>query len=133
MPSAADFDELIANCSSVWTNVNGVNGRLFTSNINGNKLFLPAFGEYDGRALLSKNTQGYYWTTSWVNGNYARIFSFNISTQTTANGQKRESGCSIRPVCQGTPNRSIIPPTPEDEPKDEETPTEEEPKDKDER
>lgn len=133
MPSKSDFDELNANCSSVWTTLNGVYGRLFTSNINGEKIFLPACGEYDDLTLTDKNVRGYYWDTGYVNENYCRILLFSSANVTTAEGQKRESGCCIRPVCQGTPNRSVIPPTPEDDPKEEETPTTEEPKDDNER
>ena len=98
MPSKANFDELIANCSSVWTTRNGVYGRLFTSNINGEEIFLPACGEYDDLTLQGKGVRGYYWVTGYVNANYGRILLFSSANVTTAEGQKRESGCCIRPV-----------------------------------
>jgi hypothetical protein len=44
MPTKADFEELIANTTSTWEILNGVNGRRFTSNTNGNSIFVPAAG-----------------------------------------------------------------------------------------
>ena len=49
MPTIEQLKELTANTTSTWTAQNDVNGILFTSNTNGNTLFIPAFGMvYDG-------------------------------------------------------------------------------------
>ncbi len=45
MPSQEQIQELIDNCSSQWTTLNGVNGCLITG-VNGKFLFLPAAGGY---------------------------------------------------------------------------------------
>jgi hypothetical protein len=64
MPSEDQIQELYDNCTEEVTTINGVNGRLFTSNINGASLFLPAAGYrwgssfYNGPWMLG----GYYWS-----------------------------------------------------------------------
>ena len=66
MPSKDQMEELYNNCTSEWTTRNGVNGRLFTSNINGASLFLPAAGyRWDGE-LSGAGSRGYYWSRPLV-------------------------------------------------------------------
>ena len=65
MPTKDEFKELYYNCTSEWTAQNGVNGRLFTSKINGNSVFLPAAGFYYGTSLDYDGTYGYYWSSSF--------------------------------------------------------------------
>lgn len=63
MPSKEQIDELSANCTWAWTQVNGVNGQLATGP-NGNTIFFPAAGsrlEYD---LSGAGERGHYWTRS---------------------------------------------------------------------
>ena len=52
MPTKNELKELIDNTNSVWVpnyNNSGINGRKFTSKINGNSIFIPAAGWcYDG-------------------------------------------------------------------------------------
>ena len=62
MPSKDQMEELYNNCTSEWTTRNGVNGRLFTSNINGASLFLPAAGFRLLRSLYDAGTDGDYWS-----------------------------------------------------------------------
>ena len=65
MPTKNEFVELYYNCDSKWVTHNGVNGRLFTSRINGNSVFFPVAGYYhDGTILYHENTIGYYWSSS---------------------------------------------------------------------
>ena len=133
MPTAAEFTELHDNCTFVWSTLNGVNGYLITSNVNGNSIFLPAAGFYGGATLYRRGTDGAYWSSTYLNMTTARYLSFSSTTVGPSATLDRRYGFSIRPVQDGTPNRSVIPPTTEDEPKEEETPSTEEPKDKDER
>jgi hypothetical protein len=44
MPTKDDLIELTANTTSNFETLNGVNGMRFTSNINGNSIFIPAAG-----------------------------------------------------------------------------------------
>lgn len=133
MPTAEEFQELSDNCSHIWTTLNGVNGILFTSNVNGRTIFFPAAGSYNGTTLFVRGSNGYYWSSTFRSSDEALLLYFGISQLNPQRHNSRFYGYSVRAVKDGTPNRSIIPPTPEDEPKEEETPTVEEPKDKDER
>ncbi len=55
IPTHEDFVELDNNTTSEWTQLNGVNGCLLTSNANGNTLFIPATG---GRLRTAMKYQG---------------------------------------------------------------------------
>lgn len=62
-PTLLQIDELLDKCHSVWTTLNGVNGRKFTGP-NGGTIFLPAAGyrwegEFDGGG-----SYGYYWSST---------------------------------------------------------------------
>lgn len=98
MPTAAEIQELYDNCSCVWTTQNGVNGYLFTSNVNGNTLFFPAAGLYTGRSINNKGLSGYYWSSTYYSETFARMMLFsstNINPQTYSN---RRYGFSVRAV-----------------------------------
>lgn len=113
MPTAAEFQELFDNCTSVWTALNGVNGLLFTSNANSKTLFFPAAGNYSGTLLSGRGTYGDYWSSTYNSATYARRLYFNSASVTPDINFDRRFGISVRPVQDGTPNRSIDPPTPE--------------------
>ncbi len=66
MPSLEQIQELKNNCTTEWTTVNGVNGRLFTSNINGASLFLPAAGCRWYSELYDAGSSGGFWARSLV-------------------------------------------------------------------
>ena len=63
MPSKADIDELVENCTWEWTQVNGVNGQLITGP-NGNTMFLPAVGARIGTDIFDLGEYGHYWSRS---------------------------------------------------------------------
>ena len=62
MPSLEQIQELMDNCTTELTTRNGVNGRLFISNINGASLFLPAAGYQRDGDLYYGGTDGDYWS-----------------------------------------------------------------------
>lgn len=64
MPTDAEWTELRDNCTWTWTTQNGVYGRLVTSNINGNSIFLPAAGGRRDSNLYNAGAEGYYWSSS---------------------------------------------------------------------
>ena len=64
MPTLDDINELINNCTSEWTTLNGVNGTKFTSNINGNSIFLPATGTYWPSGLNGAGKNSDYWSST---------------------------------------------------------------------
>lgn len=98
MPTAAEFTELRDNCTFVWTTLNGVYGLLFTSNVNGNTLFIPAAGEFTGTTLVNRDVFGYYWASSIVSDTNARALGFNDSTVTPSYSSARYFGYSVRAV-----------------------------------
>lgn len=98
MPTIAEFQELFDNCASVWTTMNGVDGRLFTSNINGRTLFLPAAGLYDGTLLNYRGMGGFYWSSSFNNASNARCLYLDNSTVNPHSSNYRRWGFSVRAV-----------------------------------
>lgn len=100
MPTSVEFQELYDNCTSIWFTLNGVDGVLFTSNINGNTLFFPAAGFYNGTALSKRGLNGSYWSSTYVSAANARYLGFNDTTVNPQNGYSRRLGFSVRAVYQ---------------------------------
>lgn len=98
MPSSAEFQELIDNCTSEWTTLNGVYGRLFTSNVNGNKLFFPAAGYYNSVSLLYRNSNGYFWSITYNSATIAQDLAFNNSGVYPQSSHNRYYGYPVRAV-----------------------------------
>ena len=61
MPTWVQLQELDENCSSVWTTLNGVKGRLVTGP-NGNTLFMPAAGYRYYSSLTDAGSWGDFWS-----------------------------------------------------------------------
>ena len=95
MPTLADWQELNNNTTSTWTTQNGINGKLFLGS-NGNCIFLPAAGYYQGSNHYNSNL---YWSSSLSTGYplYAYNISFNSNSFTIQNNT-RYYGQTIRPV-----------------------------------
>lgn len=98
LPSNDEFKELVDNCTHEWTSINGVAGYVFTSRINGNKLFFPAAGFYNGRLNNNRGARGYYWSSSYISATTAHPLYFNSSNISTETGGQRRFGFSIRAV-----------------------------------
>ena len=99
MPTHDEQMELLNNCTSEWTTLNGVNGRKFTSNINGNSIFLPAAGCRWYCDLYYAGSYGYYWSSAqnpYYSGNACYLY-FN-SGYAEWDYFYRSSGRSVRPV-----------------------------------
>ena len=82
MPTRDEFDELIKYCRWVWTTVNGVNGYLVKSNIQGyrdQEIFLPAAGYMLEANCMRPGNYGSYWAstigTKTCNADYLYITS----------------------------------------------------------
>ena len=99
MPSIAEFTELMTKCQWEWISENGIQGYKVTGK-NGNSIFLPAAGYYNGNKLNSEGVCGRYWSTSLQESSpaYAHYFHF-ISNYIFTNTCYRYQGLSIRPVC----------------------------------
>ena len=101
MPTEDQFLELFnpAYTTTVWTEQNGLYGRLVTSRVNGNTLFLPAAGYMNGTTLSSGGSGGYYGTRNLSTNDcdYNRSLSLGSSTATLTDTY-RCYGQSVRPV-----------------------------------
>ena len=67
MPTKAEFQELIDNTTNKWVedyNGSGVNGRKFTSKINGISIFFPAAGFCTNGSVRNVGSLGGVWSSS---------------------------------------------------------------------
>ena len=108
MPTDAEWDELIENCSWASTsdyNGTGIAGRIATSKKSGytdKSIFLPFAGERRGTDLLNVGSSYRYWSSSLFSGlsEFARFAT--PSGVVYGGGIDKSSRCcgfSIRPVC----------------------------------
>ena len=97
IPTYDDFLELLSYCRAQWTSVSGQAGMRFTSNINGNSIFLPAAGMYNGTTLQNLGTNGYYWAATLSNATNAYNLLFN-STIAYMLSHARYYGVPVRAV-----------------------------------
>ena len=106
MPSLSQIYELLNNCTSEWTTVNGLGGYLFKSNINNRAIFFPAAGFYNNKGLRSIGTVGTYWSCIY-SYNHRPDFGICIAFLYGNMGPLsvayfyRESGATVRAVYVG--------------------------------
>lgn len=101
MPSTAQFNELINNCTSKWGTLNGVYGKLFTSKINGESIFFPAAG-YHGNNVGSIGEYGYYWSGNLSPDDIVKAYNLAVKNgNSTLPVNSRYFGFTIRPVISG--------------------------------
>ena len=97
MPTKDDINELLGNCTSEWTTLNGVNGYKFTGP-NGNSIFLPAAGYRWGGYLNFAGGNGYYWSSPQDPNSYGAYFLYFYSGTAYWDFRYRCRGQSVRPV-----------------------------------
>ena len=98
LPTTGEFAELNSNCDSEWTDEDGVAGRRFTSRINGNSVFFPASGLYNGTTLDNRGSSGLYWSSSFYSSTNAYSMGFNSSAVLPQYSYIRRYGSSVRAV-----------------------------------
>ena len=98
LPTVGEFQELNSNCTSEWTDEDGVAGRRFTSNINGNSIFFPASGDFDGTTLYGRGSGGFYWSSSYISETDAYYMLFDSGGVYPAYYGSRRYGFSVRAV-----------------------------------
>ena len=99
MPTHDEQMELLNNCTSEWTTLNGVNGRKFISKINGNSIFLPAAGYRWGGDLYIAGEYGNYWSSTQNLGNSSDAYNLDFdSGYANWTMGSRNLGRSVRPV-----------------------------------
>ena len=104
MPTDAEWTELRENCTWTWTsdyNGTGVAGRIVTSNINCNSIFLPAAGFRFIDPLLNAGYYGLYWSSSLYTDYPYNAWCVNFGSDNVSRGNDgRDYGRSVRPVCK---------------------------------
>ena len=103
IPTETQFQELLDNCTITWETIDGVPGKLFTSNINGNVIFLPNTGCGNGEVLSSPGFEAGYWTSTEDENDTDKAYAFAISTSilpnlTPVHPEEKRFGYGIRPV-----------------------------------
>ena len=98
MPTKAEMNELLNSCTHTYVKRNGMNGRLFTGP-NGNSIFIPSAGTYNGSTNYGANSYGEYWLSnivdmspSFANDLYFERGNYDIQ------GLSRSEGKPVRPV-----------------------------------
>ena len=103
MPTMAEQDELLNNCTWTWTTQNGVYGYKVTSKKSGytsKSIFLPAAGYRDDSWLSSAGSYGDYWSSSLNSNNpYGAWYVLFDSGFVNRSFDNRYFGFSVRPVC----------------------------------
>ena len=98
MPTKDDIQELLGNSTSEWTTLNDVKGKMFTSKMNGNSIFLPAAGSRSAGGLDSVG-YGYYWLSTLFGSfpDFAYTLEFS-SNNARYDYTRRLLGLTVRPV-----------------------------------
>ena len=99
IPTKSELEEIEDECTWKWTTQGDRNGYKVTGP-NGNSIFLPATGYFNGSSLYNVGERGDYWSsTPYDNGSYASIFNFNSSGR-YQNWDNRYYGLTVRPVSE---------------------------------
>lgn len=99
MPTYEEMKELLDYTTNEPTTLNGVDGIKFTSNVNGNSIFLPVAGYRENNNLFYSGFKGYYWTSTLVEGSPKWAYAlFTNKLGSECYGYYRTNGQSIRPV-----------------------------------
>ena len=98
LSTVGEFQELNSNCDSEWTDEDGVAGCRFTSRINGNSIFFPASGYYNGTSLYNRGSSGVYWSSSYGSATYAYSLNFGSTIVDPASSNYRRYGFTARAV-----------------------------------
>lgn len=99
LPTDAEFTELRENCTWEWTSMNDINGQKVTGP-NGNSIFLPATGFWNGMLRYYMGSYGVYWSSTLKSDNPSTAWRIDFgSSSVNRYYDKRYLGRSIRPVC----------------------------------
>ena len=99
MPTRAELEELLNNCTWQWTAQSGVLGYKVTSKSNGNSIFLPATGMRDGMSITGCGSHGYYLSSSLNNNTDTYYLNCGSGFYGCSGFNYRYNGLTVRPVC----------------------------------
>ena len=98
MPTDAEQEELINNCTWTWTTQNGVNG-YNVEGPSGASIFLPAAGDRNGSSLYFAGSYGSYWSSTPTRHGGAYYLGF-VSDNHSVNKGLCRIGQSVRSVLE---------------------------------
>ena len=99
MPTKTELEELTANTTSAFTQVNGVSGMTFTSKVNGNSIFVPAAGECYQGSFEYVGQYGNLWSSSLNESDLRNAFYLGFTWfSRSVSSDFRCYGYSLRPV-----------------------------------
>lgn len=98
-PTLEEIKELVEKCNWEWMEKNGVPGYKVSSITNGNSIFLPGAGFFDGNANLG-GQGGYYWSFTPEGVSYYANYLYFCDHDIDWNYIDREYGIPVRPVCK---------------------------------
>ena len=102
MPTDAEFESLVNNCTTTWTSINGVNGLLVTGkgDYADRSIFLPAAGNGYDSYLYGAGSGGGYCSSTPSSGNSYRAWGLGFGSGGFDRNDygSRCSGYSVRPV-----------------------------------
>ena len=101
MPTKVELENLLSNCTVVWTTVNGKRGRKFTGKgaYASNSVFLPAAGHYSKNApITDRDHYGYYWSSTSEDRFSAYYLGFDSGGQSVKEGHLLSDYYSVRAV-----------------------------------
>ena len=102
MPTADEIGGLVNNCTTTWTTLNGVYGRLVTGkgDYASKSIFLPAVGLGNGSGLYYSGSDGDYWSSTldsrYLDGAWGLDFGSSYFSRYEYGDRYR--GRSVRPV-----------------------------------
>ncbi|MBR3859248.1 MAG: protein kinase [Bacteroidaceae bacterium] len=102
MPTRAECQELVNNCTWTWTTQGGHKGYKGTSKKNGNSIFLPAAGWYNGSWLDYQGEYGRCWSSTPGESDTEGAYNFAFDSFRHCHYMGwyfRSFGLAVRPVC----------------------------------
>ena len=98
-PTKAEFDELLEYTTYEEGKTDGVAYGKFTSKTNGNYIYLPAGGYYDGESLNKINSKGLYYSSTVNTDDCTKAYYMGFDKDNRGTARSiRTYGYNIRPV-----------------------------------
>ena len=104
IPTKAQIDELLENCTWEWTTLNEVNGYKVTSKKPGytdRSIFLPVTGKYEDGKVFNYRLHGYYWSRNC--GTITSEIAYTLEVYIKGASVEMQPRCesmAVRPVCK---------------------------------
>ena len=100
IPTKAELEELKNKCTWTWCSQDDVNGYKIIGP-NGNSIFIPAAGYYDGASRIYVGKSGGYWSSTPYESNTSRAYDFGFySGGRSMYWYYRYIGRTVRPVTE---------------------------------